>query len=80
MKIKSVNVPKQSIESGLRQSKSKIDNFLKEMNQITFTIKDQAKQDKLLALNEEIWQEMQNLVSEYTSRKNGMKNLLDSLL
>ena len=62
MKIKSVNVPKQSIESGLRQSKSKIDNFLKEMNQITFTIKDQAKQDKLLALNEEIWQEMQNLL------------------
>ena len=80
MKMESVNVPEQSVAAGLSDSKTKIVNLLRDMNDITFTIKDEAKQDQLLAINEEIFQEVQNLVSEYNTKAMKIKNLLNSKL
>lgn len=80
MKMESVNVPEQSVGAGLSESKAKIVKLLSDMNDITFTIKDEAKQDQLLAINEKIFQEVRNLVSEYDSKTIRIKNLLNSKL
>lgn len=78
--MESVNVPEQSVAVGLAESSSKIQKLLRDMNDITFTIKDEAKQDQLLELNEKIFQEVQALVSEYSTKATKIKNLLNSKL
>lgn len=79
MKTETVNVPEQGVEAGLIESRDKIVKLLREMNDITFDLKDEAKQDQLLELNEKIFQEVQALVSVYHAKATKIKNILSKL-
>jgi len=80
MKMEIIKVPEQSVAVGLAESKSNIEKLLRDMNDVALSLKDEAKQDQLLELNEKIFQELQNLVNEYHTKTVRIKNLLSSKL
>ena len=81
METKSVNVPEQSLSRGLTESKSKIDRLLSDINHVAIDqIKDEEVQDKLLKLNEQIYQELRSLVSDHQSKIIMIKNILSGQL
>lgn len=81
IEMKSVNIPEQGLSKGLAESQAKINKLLRDMNEITLEqIKDEEIQDKLLQLNEQVYQELRRLVSDHSSKAIAIKNILGGQL